>query len=253
MINKSKYDKGVQQQNFKEIIQAMLSIDGWNILNDKDLLALIAPSSVNFVNFTWGKPSPSNIEKVKSFYKHADFTWLTSGNDIDGLIQEGFVLDESVSTEMILDFNKYVIPEFSTSIKIITTKSDTELYVWTETAIKTFGCSHYEFKEFFHPLISFAHCVPFLLTYDNQPAGTAMVYCGQNTAGIYAMSTIEKYRGKGCATAAVNACISLAQSKNLHHAVLYASAVGKPLYTKLGFEEVDTLQEWHLEKHLAKI
>ncbi len=97
MINKSKYDKGLQQQNFKEIIQEMLGIDGWNILNDKDLLALIAPSSVNFVNFTWGNPSPSNIEKVKLFYKHADFTWLTSDNDIDGLIQEGFVLDGSVS------------------------------------------------------------------------------------------------------------------------------------------------------------
>ena len=248
MVNKSKYDKGMQQQNFKEIIQEMLGIEGWNILNDRDLLALIAPSSINFVNFTWGNPSLSNIEKVKSFYKNAAFTWLTSDNNIDSLMQEGFVLDESVSTEMVLDVNKYVIPEFSTNIKIITPKSDTELYVWIETAIKTFGCSHDEFKEFFHPLINFAHCVPFLLTYDNQPAGTAMVYCGQNTAGIYAMSTIEEYRRKGCATAAVNACISLAKNKSLDHAVLYASAMGKPLYTKLGFEEVDTLQEWHLEK-----
>lgn len=251
MTNKLKYDKGLQQQNFKEIIQEMLGIEGWGILNNENLLALIAPSTVNFVNFTWGNPDLTNIEKVKSFYKDAPFTWLTSGNDINALMQNGFVLDELVSTEMVLDLSKYVSSELTSNIKIIIPKNDTELHVWTETAIETFGCSYDEFKEFFYPLISFAHCVPFLLMYDNQPAGTAMAYCGQNTVGVYAMSTLEKYRRKGCATAAVNACISLAQSKNLRYAVLYASEIGKPLYTKLGFEEVDTLQEWYLKEIIS--
>ena len=247
MVYKPKYNKGLQQQNFKEILQEMVGIESWNLLKGNDLLALIAPSSVNFVNFTWGNPSVSNIEKVKLFYKSADFTWLTSGNDVGSLVQEGFVLDEAISTEMVLDLNKYVISEFSTNIKVIIPKSEIELHVWTETAIQTFGCSHDEFKEFFYPLINFAGCVPFLLMYDNQPAGTAMVYCGQETAGVYAMSTLEKYRHNGCATAAVNACISLAKSRNLYNAVLYASTMGKPLYAKLGFEEVDVLQEWHLK------
>lgn len=93
MTNKLKYDKGLQQQNFKEIIQEMLGIEGWGILNNENLIALIAPSTVNFVNFTWGNPDLTNIDKVKSFYKDASFTWLTSGNDINALMQNGFVLD----------------------------------------------------------------------------------------------------------------------------------------------------------------
>ena len=57
MVYKPKYNKGLQQQNFKEILQEMVGIESWNLLKDNDLLALIAPSSVNFVNFTWGNPS----------------------------------------------------------------------------------------------------------------------------------------------------------------------------------------------------
>ncbi len=58
--------------------------------------------------------------------------------------------------------------------------------IWTDIAIATFGCSSDEFSDFFYLLINFASCVPFLLIYDNQPVSTAMVYCGNKVAGIYA-------------------------------------------------------------------
>ena len=66
------------------------------------------------------------------------------------------------------------------------------------------------------------------------------------------MSTRNEYRHKGLGTAAVNACISLAKSKNLHHAILYASQLGQPLYAKLGFKETQILQEYHLENILEQ-
>ena len=43
MVYKPKYNKGLQQQNFKEILQEMVGIESWNLLKDNDLLALIAP------------------------------------------------------------------------------------------------------------------------------------------------------------------------------------------------------------------
>jgi GNAT superfamily N-acetyltransferase len=240
---------GSQQQNFQEIVQKMADIPGWGILEDGELLALVAPSAINFVNFVWGNPSFVNIEKVKSFYTCKPYTWLTTPDTNSfNLQQAGFVCEEDVSTEMVLDLGNYVVPSVSSNIEIIIPNSDIELQVWAETAATTFGCSDAEFKEFFYPLIRFAQCVPFLLTYANQPAGTAMVYCGHKAAGIYAMSTIEKYRRKGCATAAVNACIALAKTKHLRHAVLYASTLGRPVYEKLGFNKVTTLPEWHFAK-----
>jgi ribosomal protein S18 acetylase RimI-like enzyme len=88
--------------------------------------------------------------------------------------------------------------------------------------------------------------------YDNQPTATAMIYCGNNVAGVYCMSTRNEYRHKGLGTAAVNACISLAKSKNLHHAILYASQLGQPLYAKLGFKETQILQEYYLANTLEQ-
>lgn len=247
---KAKQDNiiGLQQQNFKEILQEMVNVDGWRILEDSELLALAAPSAINFVNFVWGRSTPQNIEKVRLFYGDAKFLWLTSEfENVNDLIQSEFVLEGEPFPEMLLEFAGYETPDSSDKVKVIRPQSESALKLWAETAIKTFGCSHDEFSEFFYPLVKFAHCVPLLVMYDNQPAGTAMVYCSKDTAGIYAMSTLEAFRRKGCAKAAVDTCISLAKKHGLDKAVLYASKIGEPLYQKLGFQKSVLLQEWQLK------
>lgn len=237
-----------QQQNFKEILHKMSGVDGWRLFEDDGLLALAAPSTVNFVNFVWGEPSLDNISKVKSFYENANFLWLTSEyNTVDTMVQNGFNLDGDAFFEMMLDVEQYEALEISSKVQVIIPQTNSELDDWSKTAIQTFGCSDDEFKEFFYPLIKFALCIPILVMYDGQSAGTAMVYCGQRTAGIYAMSTLEQYRLKGCATAAVNACILIAKDKNLHNAVLYSSKIGEALYEKIGFIKTDIFQEWCLK------
>lgn len=171
--------KDFQQQNFKEILLKMVEVPGWDILEDINLLALKAPGVINFVNFVYGEANSLNIKKVEAFYKGAQFTWLVAPQaNVDNLHHQGFVIDDLVSTEMVLNLSEYITPKISSNIQIITPKSDAELQIWTNTAIATFGVSSDEFKEFFYPLIKIAGCVPFLLMYDNQPAVTAMVYCG---------------------------------------------------------------------------
>ncbi len=245
--------KNLQQENFKEILQKMSNVFGWEILEGTNLLALKAPVAINFVNFVWGETTLSNIEKVKVFYKNTQFTWLVAPQiNADNLKCGGFALDDLVSTEMVLNISEYITPTIPSNIQIIIPKTNEELQIWTNTAIATFECSSDGFKEFFYPLIKVAKCIPFLLMYDNQPAATAMVYCGNNVAGVYCMSTLTAYRHKCLGTAAVNACILLAKSKNLHHAILYASQLGRPLYAKLGFKEIQILQEYHLENTLEQ-
>ena len=242
------YNSLSQKQNFKEIMQRMANIPGWDILENINLLALIAPSPVPFVNFVWGDPNLINIQKVKNFYKNKPFTWLVPPqDDATNLTLEKFVFDGTVSNEMLLNLQDYVSPEIDLNIKVITPSTNEELDIWTDTAIATFGCSAEGFKEFFYPLIKFAECTPFLVMYNDKPAGTAMVYCGNEAAGIYTMSTLEQYRRKGYGSAATNACISFAKTRNLHYAVLDASPMGKPLYEKLGFKTVQILREYYLE------
>ncbi len=247
MNNKSINQRQLQRQNFKEILLGMKSIAGWEIFEEGDLLALKAPSSVNFVNFVWGNSSKENIANIRCFYGNKQFTWLTNiGDNKDNLLEAGFTNEGSDFAEMFLNFDKHTNHLSLSNINVITPQTNSELDIWADTASRTFGCSVQEFKEFFVPLVNFGQCTPFLVMYDSNPAGTAMVYCGKDIAGIYSMSTLERYRRKGVAMAGLNACISLAKNRGLNYAVLHSSELGEQLYRKAGFDEVFRLQEWCL-------
>ncbi len=112
----------------------MSGVLGWNILEDENLLALIAPTKIPFVNYSWGDTSLQNIQKVKDFYQNAPFTWLVKAHtNIDNLKINGFVLDDLVSTEMVLGLYEYIAPIISSNITIITPKSNKELQIGVVT------------------------------------------------------------------------------------------------------------------------
>lgn len=67
--------KGLQQQNFKDTLERMAAIPGWEILERNDLLALKAPSPIPLVNMVWGVGSDINLQTVKQFYSGSDFFW----------------------------------------------------------------------------------------------------------------------------------------------------------------------------------
>jgi predicted acetyltransferase len=72
-----------------------------------------------------------------------------------------------------------------------------------------------------------------------------MVYCSNQVAGIYAMSTKEEFRIKKIASSAVHACLKIAKSYNLKYAVLYASNLGAKLYQATGFEVIKHYHEFN--------
>lgn len=241
--------KGLQQQNFKDILERMAAIPGWEILEHDDLLALKAPSPIPLINMVWGVGSDINLQTVKQFYNASDFFWHLSDDQKTNLPNTTTNIfakhDEHIYfPEMLLDLNDYVKPTISSKIRIALVNSSEELQLWTETAIATFGFAEAGFKEFFYPLIQIAGCTPFLIYYDNEPATTAMVYCGEQVAGIYAMSTKVEFRRKGLGSAAVHACVALAKDQQLNYAVLYASELGQLLYKQLGFKVTQMLHEY---------
>ncbi len=244
--------KDLQQQNFKDILERMSAIHGWEILESNDLLALKAPSPIPLVNMVWGVGSDINLQTVKQFYSGSDFFWHTADDqktNLPNTTSDIFAkhAEHSYFPEMLLNLNDYVKPVISSKIRIALVNSSEELQLWTETAIATFGFAEDGFKEFFYPLIQVAGCTPFLIYYDNEPAATAMVYCGEQVAGIYAMSTKVEFRRKGLGSAAVHACVALALDQQLNYAVLYASELGYLLYKQLGFKVTQMLHEYNFK------
>ncbi|WP_299457948.1 GNAT family N-acetyltransferase [uncultured Microscilla sp.] len=79
----------------------------------------------------------------------------------------------------------------------------------------------------------------FFIVYNpiNEPAGTAMLYRTQNIAGIHMIGITPNMRRQGYAEAIMHEVLHLATTQQLEYATLQASAIGKGLYFKLGFEE----------------
>jgi GNAT superfamily N-acetyltransferase len=123
-------------------------------------------------------------------------------------------------------------------------KTKHELYQWAQTAGQTFELNTHDLIEFFKPLIDIGRDIPYLAYYNDEPAATSLVYCSNETAGIYAMSTLAKFRRKGLGIAAVNACLEIAKNKQMKNVVLYASAIGEFLYKNVGFKTVHVLNEY---------
>lgn len=225
----------------------MSAVEGWEIFEADNLLALKSPASLPLVNFVWGEVSSERLRQVKEFFGANEFYWLLSDEQnqlIPSNLKQFFSVAE-IFLEMHLDLNSFDLEVDSKHITVLKAKTNGELQTWTETAIETFGFTENSFKEFFYPLIENAECIPFLLSYDQNPAATAMLYCGDSVAGIYAMSTKAEFRRKGLGSAAINACVELARQQQLGHVVLYASEDGEFLYSKLGFKSSKIWHEYY--------
>ena len=82
---------------------------------------------------------------------------------------------------------------------------------------------------------------------DDQPASGCMTYVSDGCAGLYWASTLPSARGKGLAKATFAAACRDGFDMGAQVATAQASAVGAPIWQRLGFEVVT-----HYKRYLAK-
>lgn len=238
--------KDLQKQNFYDAFKKMHSVPGWKIFEVNNVLALKSPVRLPFGKIVWGDATLENINKVLSFYSKYSFSWyLTQDQNDHYLLDAGFKELESMP-EMILDLKSYTSISFLPKIKVIKVVSDNDFHIWAEIAAETFQCTMENIKNFFQPLVKIAGEIPYLAFYDNEPAATSLLYYDNKIAGIYAMSTREKFRRNGLGWAIAQACIEEAKKINIPYAGVYASKLGKLLYEKMGFQTVQILKKYFL-------
>lgn len=83
---------------------------------------------------------------------------------------------------------------------------------------------------------------------QNQPVGTAILFQTRQVIGIHGVGVIPEMRRKGLAEEIMKFVLNKAIDNGAKYATLQASAMGKGLYLKLGFDEQFTIRNYVKEK-----
>ena len=79
---------------------------------------------------------------------------------------------------------------------------------------------------------------------DDQPVATSEVFLGSEVAGLYAVGTKKKFRGRGIGSALSWAAADHARHQGIAAMVLQASEAGRRVYSRLGFREFCRFAEY---------
>jgi len=81
----------------------------------------------------------------------------------------------------------------------------------------------------------------YLAYYNNQPVAASELLLDWGVAGLFAIATDESARGRGFGRAITAICLRDAKAIGYNTSVLQSSEMGFPVYRKLGFEPLCTL------------
>ncbi|MDQ6530279.1 GNAT family N-acetyltransferase [Flavobacterium sp. LHD-85] len=86
----------------------------------------------------------------------------------------------------------------------------------------------------------------FLVHFEEKPIGTLALFQTENIMGIHGVGVIPEMRKRGFAEEIMKFAINEAIDADCQYAQLQASALGKGIYTKLGFEDLFTITNYQL-------
>lgn len=84
----------------------------------------------------------------------------------------------------------------------------------------------------------------YLAWLDDEPVATATLFLHGEIGGIFNVATLPTARGKGIGSAITAACLRDAHETGCRAALLSSSAMGLPVYQRLGFQTVAAVDEF---------
>jgi GNAT superfamily N-acetyltransferase len=119
---------------------------------------------------------------------------------------------------------------------VIERTDDTEALV--DTMVAGFEMPDFVRAPMMELMTCFPEAINVIASLSGHPVAAGTAYLTGPTAGLYNIATLEDARGRGVGYAVTLALMDLARDAGAEHAILHASASGRPVYEKAGFVEV---------------
>lgn len=130
-------------------------------------------------------------------------------------------------------------------LEIRRAKSEADWAVFGRVAFVGFGYPEAGAKLFITPaLASVPRVVGWVGFLDGEPMCTSMAILTETVCGIYWVATLEAGRGRGLGEAITGAAVEAGQAAGCRIASLQASEMGRPVYTRMGFERPYDYVRW---------
>jgi GNAT superfamily N-acetyltransferase len=196
----------------------------------------------------------AEIDETLAWFKarHAPFIfwWTGPGTSPDDLparlVERGFVPWEERAPGMIAAINALDAGALERAPKALTiqpVRTDEDLDAFERELVAAFGMPDWAAKSWSEATrvagIERAPWRLYLGLIDDQPVATAMLVEGGGVAGVTAIGVREAWRGRGIGAAITLRPLLDARDNGYHHAALFATPMGGPVYARLGFRRCD--------------
>lgn len=125
--------------------------------------------------------------------------------------------------------------------------SETQLKSWCRISNESLKGNSFIHHGLFTRLLADPDFGFFLAFLENEPVAAAMSFSSGASAGLYLVSTVEKYRGNGFGAEITASAIEHLKSRGISEIHLQATSPGQPVYTKLGFSQEGKIHVFNLK------
>jgi len=206
-----------------------------------------------FANMLFGLNVPdtsSRVQKITNWLKERNapsFWWvgpLTQPSNLDELLANAGWQEGGPAPAMIIDLSTLEDKHGPDGLTLERVETPEQLDLWQRTFSKGF-----ELQEEVGRLVTpgkSAEISFYTALLDGQPVGTTALFIHRNVPGIYCVSTIREFRGRGIGAAITSKPLIEARDRGYKTGTLQASSMGYPVYKRLGFQDVCSLRVFTL-------
>ncbi|WP_417941733.1 GNAT family N-acetyltransferase [Flavobacterium sp. RS13.1] len=199
------------------------------------------PNKLWFKEDITSKDLPKIIQIVKNNPGLVIPYWDVFESDSNNFLEQNGFEIKTEQIGMFLKLNQKFTLQNHLIFKKVTTEEDAR--IWSEVYPNAFG--YVISKDILIQDYQNVHF--YLVAIDKTPIGTFMLYQTRKDMGIHGVGVIPEMRRKGFAEEIMKFALNLSIDLNAETAHLQASAMGKDIYSRLGFEDLFVIRNYVLK------